>query len=212
MYRSARILGFFVCIVVVAGMLCLATGTWHYEITSDSWNIDNEAIWTCWGGTKPKYNRSACFPSTNQDGRFHCYCHDDDPSIPDHIELEIRIMASVLDAGWRSWLTLEELDEAGAQGLDLLASLHPKAVWIQIFRCGEIPTSFSGSGTCSEWKISDWSDNAHVFANGTLLLGLPSDTEIVGSFKLYLEEYGCDSWNDGGIYNVGRLVFRCWLE
>jgi hypothetical protein len=75
-----------------------------------------------------------------------------------------------------------------------------------------MPKGFSESGGCYKWEISAWSDNIRVFTNGALLLGLPSDTEIVGSFTLYLEEYGCDSWNDGGIRKEGRLAFRCWLE
>ncbi len=196
------------------GWTSMAMESWQYEITSESWSILNGPLWKNCGGyncSGGEYFHCAGFPPSSSTGVFDFYCHDGDEKVPDHIQVQLRVTASGLDTTWRSWLDPEGIGDLGAQAIDLLSALRPVAAWVQVY-VGGGERLLLEEIMCGRWEFSGWSQNAHIFPNGVLILGLPTDTELTFSFDLFLEEDGCDSWNDGGIRSRGRITVRSWAD
>jgi len=217
--------GFLICVLMVSSVSSLATETWHYEVVGiekaaaerEDWQIHDGRIWKCGPRWGPVIDWCGWFPNTSTDGLYITYVLEDDPSEPDYTEITIRMIATVFDASWRSWLPgSETTDDKAAFALDLFASLGTVAIWLQpewgdCWQTPE-PVLLYDRGECSEWRLSDWSGHVVTFGHGALFLAPLDTTEIEGSFMLYIENYGCDSWNDGGIVCEGRVAFRCWRE
>lgn len=96
---------------------------------ADGWQYDMSAVETL--------GYSSCTPVDYEPGVSIAYCYQADDTRPDYVGIAVRARVDTLDTDWRDWVAPEVASHGAEPAMNLIASLHPIAVWLQVFRVTE---------------------------------------------------------------------------
>jgi hypothetical protein len=216
-----RLVQYIILAIAVAGSVvgsASAAETWRYEMTWEEFDS---------GIAYPEVPRGCSLELSDSSAWiWTASCLDKDSKHDDFVGMQIHPQAGTFDRDWRKWVAPASVGVDGG-ALDLIASLRPVAVWLQVFQFVEglsgiislSPTaspldyhSSAGRYGNEGWGFEDWTAPGalivHIFADGVLFL-FPQGTDGVEiTWNLHIWDTGGDATVDDGTYG-SFLALRC---